>query len=338
MSNCELCNKTYKSQSGLWKHNKTKHNNKEKEIVTSIQETISENSFNCRKCDKILSNRKSRWRHEKNCNETNNYKEMYLELAKEVREIKDNMKKPTKQIYNFNANIGNTLNTINLCPVGNEDIKLLTVTEAQEILDNGMNCIIKLAKHLNFNERLPQNHVFASSAINGKHINVVDPETNMIIKVSKKNFFDSTIGPYLKKLESIPSLKLKLNNLKNYKNNLEILKSFIYDKKGREEYINQINTLSYNNRHTIMKTWQQLKENNQLGFTPLAIEHDKDIDPKLKEFEEQISKIQHSDSNNYYETYDNNNSNSDSSNTTDENMMSNNSKMLSYFYNYKNKK
>ena len=51
---CEICNKLYKNRSGLWKHKKTKHNDK----------PIKNDSKICKYCNKEFSDRSNRWRHE----------------------------------------------------------------------------------------------------------------------------------------------------------------------------------------------------------------------------------------------------------------------------------
>jgi DNA-directed RNA polymerase subunit RPC12/RpoP len=50
---CNKCKIEFKTNSGLWKHNKLHHSNIKKETI-----------FNCKHCQKELSNRHSLWRHE----------------------------------------------------------------------------------------------------------------------------------------------------------------------------------------------------------------------------------------------------------------------------------
>ena len=52
--------------------------------------------------------------------------------------------------------------------MGNENILDLTEEQKEEIINDGLNSIITLIKHLNFNKDLPQNHIFCTTNINNK--------------------------------------------------------------------------------------------------------------------------------------------------------------------------
>lgn len=127
-----------------------------------------------------------------------------------------------------------------------------------------MNSIISLIEYLNFNERLPQNHNFYVSAINDKHVNTIDSKTNTIIKKSKKDLFDEILFNHMNKLEKISK------DDKQFPQILEKLKSFIYLKQGKKEFINQLNMLSYNKRNIIINTWNKLIEDNNISAEELS--------------------------------------------------------------------
>jgi len=117
-----------------------------------------------------------------------------------------------------------------------------------------MNSIISLAEHLNFNERLPHNHNFYVSALNDKHLNTIDTNTNIVIKQRKKEIFDQILVAHIDKLEKIN----KNINYKDFDNVLTKLKNFIFLKQGKKEYFSQLNMLAYNKRNLIIKTWEEL--------------------------------------------------------------------------------
>ncbi len=151
--NCESCNKTFETATGLWKHKKNKHT--EPKII------IDKNCI-CKYCNKDFYDRTSRWRHEKQTCKMNtdivilNDPNSYNNIAN-----KSNINKLAMD----NSNIIDTQNnnqTINiyLNGTGKENIDELNEDEIEEILNDGLNSLITLIKHLNFNDRLPENHTF----------------------------------------------------------------------------------------------------------------------------------------------------------------------------------
>jgi hypothetical protein len=62
---CKICDKTYKSNSGLWKHNLNHHN-----------ETINRlyvDDTTCKYCKAKFNSKSSRWRHEQTCSKMTPY-------------------------------------------------------------------------------------------------------------------------------------------------------------------------------------------------------------------------------------------------------------------------
>ncbi len=113
-----------------------------------------------------------------------------------------------------------------------------------------MNSIISLIDNLNFNERLPCNHNFYTSAINDKNINTLDSKGN-IIKQSKHELFDQLLFSHMGKLEKLGMGDNQFGIV------FEKLRSFIY-LEGKKEFVKQANLLSYNKRQLIIKTWEKL--------------------------------------------------------------------------------
>lgn len=56
--NCELCNKQYKNNSSLWKHNKKFHPKLNK------QENNEDKDYECKYCHKKYTNRNSKYKHQ----------------------------------------------------------------------------------------------------------------------------------------------------------------------------------------------------------------------------------------------------------------------------------
>ena len=284
---CNVCNKIYKSYQSLWNHNHKFHNIKKVELSTCGIQSCLQSVYNqakpinqppeiknnvCKFCSIELSNRQSRWRHEQSCSTKKTNEEIFQLYKNEIEQLKSKVdklekQKPSKIINNYNGavnngsinNNSNNLNnsnnsnrTLNICNPGKENINLLNDNETKDIMSQGMNSIISLIEHLNFNERLPQYHSFYTSAINDKYVNTIDTKTNNIIKQSKKDLFDQILNSHINKLESLG------NNSKKFSEVLNKLKAFIYLKKGKKEYLNQINMLSYNKRYLIINTWDKL--------------------------------------------------------------------------------
>ena len=55
--NCDICNKKFKTNSGLWKHIKNIHN-------TELDQNKQTKDFNCKFCKKKFSFNQSKWSHE----------------------------------------------------------------------------------------------------------------------------------------------------------------------------------------------------------------------------------------------------------------------------------
>ncbi len=282
---CEKCNKIYTNASGIWKHNAKYHSNEMSSesihiigngIPTSIHDKSTSNLL-CKFCNKKYSNRQSRWRHEKNCNVKNKdsidkknleiqnqlYKETIEDLINEHKIMINRIEKLEKKnkpiiVNNTNNILNNNCNnkTLNICQPGSEDVKLLSNIDKKFIMSQGMNSIISIVDKLNFNEELPQNHNFYVSAINDKHVNTIDTKTNNIIKQSKKDLFDKILFNHMNKLESISKNNSKFMDV------FDKLKNFIYLKKGKKEFVNQLNMLSYNKRNIVIKTWNDLLDDN----------------------------------------------------------------------------
>ena len=301
---CNVCNKVYASYQSLWNHNKIKHNtitaNNTQNTANITQNTakINKNSL-CIYCNKCFSRNDSLKRHQLKCYkkiEDNLYKQQIEKLTEGFEKLKHKInKKSTNKIINYNNNntVNNTVNNLtNINNIGTEKITDLTRDEKKYIMSHGMNSIISLAEHLNFNERLPQNHNFYVSALNDKHLNAIDNNTHTIVKQRKKEIFDQILVAHIDKLE-----KINTNiNYKDFSNVLTKLKNFIFLKQGKKEYFSQLNMLAYNKKNLIIKTWDELVNDDSVSPNDIAETFQKRITEITNTVESDLDSDSNSDS------------------------------------------
>ena len=264
---CDKCDKTYKSRTGLWKHN----------LKCVIEVVKDEKEFICNYCNKIYNNKYSKYKHQKKCKINNNQMETIKEeLTKIKSELEIVKNKPAtinniNNIKNINKGIINKGVMNYIKPPGSEDISLITEKEAEKILENEMNCLIALVDYVNFNEKYPENHSFCTTALNDKYISTINTETLTIEKQRKKDFFDLMLTNSLKVINVLyDKLKSKKNpKALKYKENIDKLTDFVVvNNKGKKAYVEMMNTLSFNKRHLTQTTWDQLL-NNEVPIKPI---------------------------------------------------------------------
>lgn len=261
--NCEKCNKEYDSYMGFWRHNKKLH--PVKKIKEKINKNIEISITTCKYCNKEFADRHYRWRHEnnvckmKNKNESNvnDPKYNHVEKANINKLAMDNSNIIDTQNNNITNNINQTIN-INFNGTGKENIDELNEDEIEEILNDGLNSLITLIKHLNFNDRLPENHTFCTTNLNNKYISALNEETKEIEKHRKVDFFDKV---FLYALNHFDMLKDKVTDKTKQKKFIEKIKDItlaLYGKEHKKIYLESINALTYNNRKKIQSTWEKI--------------------------------------------------------------------------------
>lgn len=264
---CDKCVKTYKSRTGLWKHN----------LKCNSEIDNDEKEFICNYCNKIYNNKYSKYKHQKKCKINNNQIETIKEeLTKIKSELEIVKNKPAtinniNNIKNINKGIINKGVMNYIKPPGTEDISLITEKEAEKILENEMNCLIALVDYVNFNDKYPENHSFCTTALNDKYISTINTETLTIEKQRKKDFFDLMLTNSLKVINVLyDKLKSKKNpKALKYKENIDKLTDFVVvNNKGKKAYVEMMNTLSFNKRHLTQTTWDQLL-NNEIPSKPI---------------------------------------------------------------------
>lgn len=264
--NCATCNKIYKTQSGLWKHNNKNHN-KTNKIISKDIETIEvsqtaietykyiqdNNICNiCNICNKQFNSRQSKWAHQTKCK----ISEINI-LKNEINKLKNNNN--CKKIININDNRKQII--INYNP-GNEPISHLSSEQQKEILDKGLNSLLHLIKLTNFDKEKPEYHSYCVTAINDKHASMIDTNTQTVIKTDKVELFDTILSNNINKLEMISNNKIFSNtDREEYKDKLDRLKKVLYEKKtGIKKYYSEINLLSFNNKEQIIETWNIVRK------------------------------------------------------------------------------
>jgi hypothetical protein len=242
---CELCNISYKCNSGLWRHNQKLHN------------TNKESKLKCINCDKECNSRQSLYYHKKVCKVNDNLvtKEEFQKL-KELIEIKS-----SNTIINNTTNNDNRKQIIINYTPGTEPINHLSIKQQKEIMDKGLNSLLNLIKSTNFDKEKPEYHSYCVTALNDKHASIIDTNTQTIIKTEKNELFDTILYNNISKLEKMCNNNIFSNSdREEYKNNLDRLKKILYEKKrGMKKYYSEINLLSFNNKEQIINTWNQIK-------------------------------------------------------------------------------
>uniref|UniRef100_A0A6C0HY33 C2H2-type domain-containing protein n=1 Tax=viral metagenome TaxID=1070528 RepID=A0A6C0HY33_9ZZZZ len=245
---CTECNIEFKTNSGLWKHNKNKH----------LKEKINKPIFKCEYCKKILSDRHSLWRHEnKSCKKN-------TELINKITNINihENNNSNINVIQN-QTNINNITITFN--SLKNQNVLELNEKQKEEIINDGLNGIITLTKHLNFNKDLPQNHLFCMTNINNKYVNALNLETNKIEKYRKFDFFEEVFKNSLKHMKILNNTIKDFDIQDRFEKKIEEIEQNIFNyikPYYMKLYHDNLNMLSYNQRDIVRKTWEENLYNN----------------------------------------------------------------------------
>ncbi len=142
---CQHCEMSYKSNSGLWKHNLKHHN---QNIVKPHKNDLKEKKkYYCRKCNKSLSDRNSRWRHEKTCKVVSQ-----LTLENKIQKLET-------KIQNLTNKTEQTDKTKQIEQI--QQGKLLNLPEQNHALNSNIKIDYTIAKfnELNIITRKPDNYI-----------------------------------------------------------------------------------------------------------------------------------------------------------------------------------
>ncbi len=265
---CSQCNKTYKSNSGLWKHNIYHHN----ESISRIN--VDEKT--CKYCKIKFNSVTTRWRHEKTCNKMTPYEKSKIkkenvndDLAIIKNEVKDLHTKIDKistkpNIVNNNNYTQNNI-VISYAP-GFEPIAHLTNEQKKFIMNKGLSSLMYLIETTNFDKSKPENHSYCVTALNDKHASMIDTKTNLVVKTDKMELFDKVLAGNLNKLEKLSGdTAFGTDERLTHANTINRMKDILFNnKRGMKKYYSDINILSYNNKDLIQDTWNSLKRLDEL--------------------------------------------------------------------------
>ena len=277
---CDHCKKDYSSYKTLWIHNKKFHQN------TEIVNNIKPRNFECKYCNKKFTTKQNMLQHIGNTCKLVDKETVKLEkqielLQKEIKGFKSSsITNNNTNNSNNNTNNGTINNIIVINKIGTENISDLNDNEISEIFDKKIESVIKFIQHLNFNERLPSNHNFCTTSIDGNYLHIYN--TDQLTKESdrKKYFFEELLGRSIYKMEQLyAKYKSNFNETKQMQieddiNTLKIIKSKDMNDKLLKEMLKKLNLLSYNYKKIVLDTWKHGNLNKKIT----TFEEDLDTD------------------------------------------------------------
>ena len=244
---CTDCDNIYKTYMGLWKHKKIKHPKINTEPIAPTQKL--ENNRECKYCKKEYSNSKNRWRHEKY-------------YCKDNNEISTHSM-PTQQAQVINNiqtqnNTQNNIINITFNKLGDEDLDILTQEEIEEIINNGLSSIIKLIEFINFNKNHPQNHTFCTTNLNNNYVSVMNADKNKIETHRKVDVYDKVLSYALRHIKLLRNKIIDKKKRKIFREKIFELEQNIFGEvKYKKIVVEQLKSLSYDNRDIVEKTWAE---------------------------------------------------------------------------------
>jgi hypothetical protein len=299
---CKYCNKGFKNNSNRCEHQKKvcekKNQNNNQEILNNNSEI---KKYKCKYCNKGFNHSSNMYEHQRKVckiNENNN-------IINNINTTNNNSNNNTTYNTNSNNTTNNNNNITNIIinPVGNEDINDLTDLEVKNILTNIYDSVHKLIETLNFNERLPSNHSFCSTALNSPYISVYDTKTNKINKERKTYLFRKLIDNSIMKIQQIfnnNKKKIKEKQRKLIEKELDeyvSIHNIITNEKYKKSILSNINLTSYNKKNIILKTWDEIKNNPIFNQTIKEKTFEEEMNEFfIKERDEYLNSLSDSDS------------------------------------------
>jgi hypothetical protein len=143
--------------------------------------------------------------------------------------------------------------------------------ETSEIFSKEISGVVSLIKYISciyrhFNERLPSNHSFCSSSLEGKYLLTFNSEEAKVESTRKKYFYQELLSTAVTKMELLYNKckkkfsKDKQTRIEDTIARLKEIKERDFNDKILREIKNQLIQLSYNCRSTVLNTW----DNNKL--------------------------------------------------------------------------
>lgn len=310
---CINCNKDYASYQSLWKHNKIYHSNKNTGVTVTYTGNYSstnkpnKKTYTCELCNKIFTRKNNMNYHKINVCPNKNIpitKSDIIELKDEITKLKTELhKKPQKKFINNGTIVNGTNNNkLVINKIGTENILELNDMEITDIFNKEIEGVIKLIEFVNFNERLPENHSFCTTALESPYLSTYNTETNTVDKDRKKYFFDELFVKALERQEILyKNNKTKFNPDKRKQIeenilNLKKIKDYSFNHKIVKELMKKLNLLTYNKCNIIQKTWRNDPDEDTDDDYFAKLNHD-----ESEESEDDVKNIE------YVEVYDNDN-------------------------------
>lgn len=268
---CQLCNKEYKSYQSFWNHHFKNH--KEQQIKVTKPNDNKERNFECNFCGKKFTTKNNMLVHiEKTCkhkiDKTILLERKLAELQNEINNLKSTPNTTNNTTNNNTTNNNTTTNngTINniivINKIGTENIADLNDAEVKDIFNQKLESVVKFVQHLNFNERLPFNHNFCSTTLEGGYLTVYNTDECKQEKDRKKYFFEDLLCRSINKMEQLYykyKYKFRREKQNQIEEDIRILKT-IRDRTTSDkilmEMLKKLNLLSYNYRQTVLNTWK----------------------------------------------------------------------------------
>jgi len=279
MFKCDICNKKYKHQPSLSRHNRKFHT--KNQLLSTFDKLKSTNNqpcvfkYHCKYCNKGYNINQSKWKHEKTCKnkinleiENNELKKEIIDNKKEIMEIKNDLmklmnknckmhpktlQKINKQLLlNNNTNNGTINNITNIIQFGKEDvINNLTKKEQLSILNQKFQSINYLIEYIHFNNKFPQFKNIAITNLKDNLAYMFNKNKNKFIAVNKNELLNNVIETRMLDIEDIYANNK--NNLKSQsKETLErFIKKINHDDAYYEFKKADLKLLLYNNRDNI---------------------------------------------------------------------------------------
>jgi len=271
---CNQCNKLYSSYKSRWLHIKKFHPDICNSNVTKcnpvcnpkvIQNGLPENR--CKYCNKLFKFRQGKWKHEKKCINKKEDPKLY-KLENEVKELKTLLQKAMKihpktlqkinnQLNNSSVVNGNVINTINIVPLGNENLsELLSDNEKLSILNKKYNSINELINKIHI---LPDDKYrqFKNAYITNLQNDIAyeyDLKSKQFVAVDKNDLLEKLID---KRMNDIETFAFDLDKKNNLPHDLSpIIEKFIEqmwtdESELKQKKIKQVKLLLYNNKDMI---------------------------------------------------------------------------------------
>jgi hypothetical protein len=277
---CVICTKNYKSYQSFWNHNKINHPDEHIQISKKVKD------FSCTKCNKKFTRKSNLQYHLETACKKKDVVDKTTLLEKELNELKNKFnlfesKTINPSINNSSINNGTVNNIIYINKTGNENLLELNKKEVTEIFDKDLTSVLTFVEKLNFNERLPSNHSFCTTNLEGPYLSVYDSDNSKIKKDRKKYFFEELFSKAVTKMEELYKInknhfiKDKQKKIEETLLRLNELKKMDMNKKIFKEMLKQMNIISYNDREVVESTWEG---GNIKGKIPKTFEEDLDLD------------------------------------------------------------